>query len=175
MSSSEDLSKSLNERAQHLLKVLVQNYISDGHPMGSRNLAKMSDLDVSPATIRNVMADLEELGFVESPHTSSGRVPTTKGYRLFVDTMLTVQPLTSDVVKQVSNDLQPNLSMNGLVESASSLLSGLTSMAGVVTLPKHDRIELRQIEFLPLSDQRVLAILIVNQKRSSESYYSYRS
>lgn len=164
MSSKEDLSNTLNDRAQHLLKVLVQSYISDGQPMGSRNLAKKSSLDVSPATIRNVMADLEELGFVESPHTSAGRIPTTKGYRLFVDTMLTVQPLNKDVVRRVATDLKSSSSMNGLVESASGLLSGLTSMAGVVTLPKHDRDELRQIEFLPLSDQRVLAILIVNQK-----------
>ena len=164
MSPNQDLNNSINERAQHLLKVLVESYISDGQPMGSRNLAKMSELEVSPATVRNVMADLEDLGFVESPHTSAGRIPTTKGYRLFVDTMLTVQPLNSDVVNRVSKDLQSNLSMNSLVESASGLLSGLTSMAGVVTLPKHGRVELRQIEFLPLSDQRVLAILIVNQK-----------
>ncbi len=164
MSPNRELNNSLNDRAQHLLKVLVQSYISDGQPMGSRNLAKMSDLEISPATIRNVMADLEELGLVESPHTSAGRVPTTKGYRLFVDTMLTVQPLTTDLVKRVSKDLQSDLGTNSLVESASMLLSGLTSMAGVVTLPKHDRVELRQIEFLPLSDRRVLAILIVNQK-----------
>ena len=164
MSPNRDLNNSLNDRAQHLLKVLVQSYISDGQPMGSRNLAKMSDLEISPATIRNVMADLEELGLVESPHTSAGRIPTTKGYRLFVDTMLTVQPLTTDLVKRVSKDLQSDLGTNSLVESASMLLSGLTSMAGVVTLPKHDRVELRQIEFLPLSDRRVLAILIVNQK-----------
>ena len=164
MTPTQDLNNALNERAQRLLKVLVQSYISDGHPMGSRNLAKMSELDVSPATIRNVMADLEEMGFVESPHTSAGRVPTTKGYRLFVDTMLTVQPLTNDVVTRVSKDLKANLSMNSLVENASTLLSGLTSMAGVVTLPKHERVQLRQIEFLPLSEQRVLAILIVNQK-----------
>ena len=164
MSPNDDPNSSLNERAQRLLKVLVQSYITDGHPMGSRNLAKMSELDISPATVRNVMADLEDMGFVEAPHTSAGRIPTTKGYRLFVDTMLKVQPLTNDLVTRVSKDLKSNLSMNGLVESASGLLSGLTSMAGVVTLPKHDRVELRQIEFLPLSDQRVLAILIVNQK-----------
>jgi heat-inducible transcriptional repressor len=164
MSLTDDSKSALNERAQHLLKVLVESYISDGQPMGSRNLAKMSKLDVSPATVRNVMADLEEMGFVQAPHTSAGRVPTTKGYRLFIDTMLKVQPLTSDVVSRVSEDLKSNLSMSGLIESASGLLSGLTSMAGVVTLPKHDRVELRQIEFLSLSDQRVLAILIVNQK-----------
>jgi len=164
MTSSDDIRSSINERAQRLLKILVQSYITDGQPMGSRNLAKMSELDISPATVRNVMADLEEMGFVEAPHTSAGRIPTTKGYRLFVDTMLKVQPISSDLVNRVTKDLTQKSSTNGLVESASELLSGLTSMAGVVTLPKHDRIELRQIEFLPLSDNRVLAILIVNQK-----------
>ncbi len=164
MVSIEDSTNSLNERTQRLLKVLVESYISDGHPLGSRTLAKLSELDISPATVRNVMADLEELGYVESPHTSAGRVPTTKGYRLFVDTMLKVQPVNSKVISQLVENLNPNQTVNSLVESASGLLSGLTSMAGVVTLPKHERAEFRQIEFLPLSDQRVLAILVTNQK-----------
>ncbi|MCZ6564984.1 MAG: heat-inducible transcriptional repressor HrcA [Gammaproteobacteria bacterium] len=164
MVSNQDSNYSLNDRTQHLLKVLVESYISDGRPLGSRTLAKLSELDVSPATVRNVMADLEEFGFVESPHTSAGRVPTTKGYRLFVDTMLNVQPLTTDVVSQLVENLNPKQSVNGLVESASGLLSDLTSMAGVVTIPKHERAEFRQIEFLPLSDQRVLAILVMNRQ-----------
>lgn len=164
MVSIEDSTNSLNERTQRLLKVLVESYISDGQPLGSRTLAKLSELDISPATVRNVMSDLEELGFVDSPHTSAGRIPTTKGYRLFVDTMLKVQPLTTDVVTQLVQNLNPKLSENSLVESASGMLSGLTGMAGVVTLPKHDHAEFRQIEFLPLSDQRVLAILVMNQK-----------
>lgn len=164
MVSNQDSNYSLNDRTQHLLKVLVESYISDGQPLGSRTLAKLSELDVSPATVRNVMADLEEFGFVESPHTSAGRVPTTKGYRLFVDTMLNVQPLTTDVVSQLVENLNSKQSVNGLVESASGLLSDLTSMAGVVTIPKHERAEFRQIEFLPLSDQRVLAILVMNRQ-----------
>lgn len=164
MVSNQDSNYSLNDRTQHLLKVLVESYISDGRPLGSRTLAKLSELDVSPATVRNVMADLEEFGFVESPHTSAGRVPTTKGYRLFVDTMLNVQPLTTDVVSQLVENLNPKQSVNDLVESASGLLSDLTSMAGVVTIPKHERAEFRQIEFLPLSDQRVLAILVMNRQ-----------
>lgn len=164
MVSNQDSNYSLNDRTQHLLKVLVESYISDGQPLGSRTLAKLSELDVSPATVRNVMADLEEFGFVESPHTSAGRVPTTKGYRLFVDTMLNVQPLTTDVVSQLVENLNPKQSVNDLVESASGLLSDLTSMAGVVTIPKHERAEFRQIEFLPLSDQRVLAILVMNRQ-----------
>ncbi len=164
MVSIENSGFSLNERTQCLLKVLVESYISDGQPLGSRTLAKLSELDISPATVRNVMADLEELGFVESPHTSAGRVPTIRGYRLFVDTMLKVQPLTTDVVSEVIKNLNPNQTVNSLVESASGLLSGLTSMAGVVTIPKHERTEFRQIEFLPLSEQRVLAILVMNQQ-----------
>jgi len=164
MDSNKNSSYSLNDRTQCLLKVLVESYISDGQPLGSRTLARLSEMDVSPATVRNVMADLEELGFVESPHTSAGRMPTTKGYRLFVDTMLNVQPLTTDVVSQLVENLNPKQSVNELVESASGLLSDLTSMTGVVTIPKHERAEFRQIEFLPLSDQRVLAILVMNQQ-----------
>ena len=164
MVSIEDSDNSLNERTQRLLKVLVESYISDGHPLGSRTLAKLSELEISPATVRNVMSDLEDLGFVESPHTSAGRVPTTKGYRLFVDTMLKVQPVTDEVVTELVNSLSPDQTVNSLVESASGLLSGLTGLAGVVTIPKHERTEFRQIEFLPLSDQRVLAILVMNKQ-----------
>ena len=160
----EDSVNSLNERTQRLLKVLVESYISEGQPLGSRTLAKLSELEISPATVRNVMSDLEELGFVESPHTSAGRVPTTKGYRLFIDTMLKIQPLTIDVVSEVTKNLNSDLTVNSLVESASTLLSGLTGMAGVVTLPRQERVQIRQIEFLPISDNRVLAILVVNQK-----------
>ncbi len=160
----EDSTCSLNERTHRLLKVLVESYISEGHPMGSRTLAKLSDLHLSPATVRNVMADLEELGYVASPHTSAGRIPTTKGYRLFIDTMLKVQPLSTDVVSQLSSNLNANHTSSGLVESASELLSGLTSMAGVVTMPRQEHATFRQIEFLPLSDNRVLAILVINNK-----------
>ena len=164
MAAIEEQNYPLNERTQLLLKVLVESYISEGHPLGSRTLARRSELEISPATVRNVMADLEEFGFVESPHTSAGRVPTTKGYRLFVDTMLKIQPLTTEVVSQMRQNLNPFQNVNGLVESASALLSGLTSMAGVVTIPKIERAEFRHIEFLPLSDCRVLAILVMNQQ-----------
>jgi len=164
MTSVDDPNYSLNERTQRLLRVLVESYISDGQPLGSRTLAKLSDLDISPATVRNVMSDLEEFGFVESPHTSAGRMPTTKGYRLFIDTMLKMQPVTTDVVSKVVGDLNSNFTVNGLVESASGLLSDLTGMAGVVTIPKQERAMFRQVEFLPLSDDRVLAILVVNKK-----------
>lgn len=154
----------LTQRAQHLLKVLVESYIRDGEPVGSRTLARMGGLDLSPATIRNVMADLEELGFVRSPHTSAGRVPTIKGYRLFIDTMLKVQPLSPALVQRLRQQLDPDRNTHDLVESASSLLSRITQLAGVVTLPRQTHISLRQIEFLSLSDNRVLAILVVNQR-----------
>ena len=164
MAAIEEQNYSLSERTQLLLKVLVENYISGGQPLGSRTLARKSELEISPATVRNVMADLEDFGFVESPHTSAGRIPTTKGYRLFVDTMLKVQPITTDMVSQMKENLDPSQNVNSLVESASTLLSGLTGMAGLVTLPKIERAEFRHIEFLPLSEHRVLAILVMNQR-----------
>lgn len=164
MVAVENSSRALNERTQHLLKVLVESYISKGQPLGSRTLAKLSELDISPATVRNIMADLEEMGFVGSPHTSAGRVPTTKGYRLFIDTMLKVRPPDTEVVLRVKRNLSSARNVSGLVESASELLSGLTSMAGVVTIPKHEQSEFRQIEFLSLSDRRVLAILVTNKQ-----------
>ncbi len=164
MAAIEEKNYSFNERTQLLLKVLIESYISEGHPLGSRTLAKRSELEISPATVRNVMADLEDLGFVSSPHTSAGRIPTTKAYRLFVDTMLKVRPLTTDVVSQIRQDLDPSQNVGGLVESASTLLSGLTGLAGLVTLPKIERAEFRHIEFLSLSDRRVLAIMVMNQQ-----------
>jgi heat-inducible transcriptional repressor len=154
----------LNERAQHLLKVLVEHYIRIGQPIGSRTLARTAGLDLSPATIRNIMADLEEMGLLESPHTSAGRVPTTQGYRLFVDKMLKVKPLKLSVVDQLKLALDPDMNDQSLVESASSLLSGVTQLAGIVTVPRKEHITLRQIEFLELSENRVLVILVINQR-----------
>lgn len=154
----------LTDRAQHLLRVLVESYIRDGQPVGSRTLARTADLRLSPATIRNVMADLEELGFVRSPHTSSGRVPTIRGYRLFVDVLLKVKPLKTKIIDRLKGQLDPNLNHQALLEAASSLLSGITQLAGIVTLPRQNRVILRQIEFLPLSEHRVLVILVMNQE-----------
>ncbi len=153
----------LSERAQRLLKVLVESYIRDGQPLGSRTLARTAGLRLSPATIRNVMADLEEFGFVRSPHTSAGRIPTTLGYRLFVDTMLKVKPINDEMVGQLKGELDPDMNRQGLVEAASRLLSGITQLAGIVTVPRKDHVVLRQIEFLELSENRVLAILVMNQ------------
>lgn len=154
----------LGERAQHLLKVLVECYIREGQPVGSRTLARNAGLELSPATIRNVIADLEDLGFVRSPHTSAGRVPTVQGYRLFVDALLTVKPLHTNEVQQLRQSLDPDLNSQKLVESASALLSGITHMAGVVTMPRREHAAFRHIEFLPLSDNRVLAILVINER-----------
>jgi heat-inducible transcriptional repressor len=150
----------LNERAQILLKTLVERYISDGQPVGSRALQQLSGLDVSSATIRNVMADLEEMGLVASPHTSAGRVPTALGYRLFIDTLMVVQPLDSVRVQQLEHQLQPD-NPSRLLAQASSLLSELTQFAGVVATPNRSSVTVRQIEFLRLSENKVLLIIVM--------------
>ncbi len=154
----------LNERSLHLLKNLVERYIQDGQPVGSRVLSKDSDINLSPATIRNVMADLDDLGLIHSPHTSAGRVPTVKGYRFFVDSLLTVKPLESDAVDQLSHELADAENADQVVSRASKMLSEVTKMAGVVTLPKQDVLCLRHIEFLPLSNTRVLVIFVTNEQ-----------
>ena len=154
-----------NDRGQHLLRVLIQRYIRDGQPVGSRTLSKDAGLDLSPATIRNVMSDLEELGLVSAPHTSAGRIPTPRGYRLFVDTLVRYrQPGDSDIRKIQAQIRRKSDSPEGLVGAISSMLSDFTSMAGVVTVPRAPRVKLRQIEFLPLSENRVLVILVVNDR-----------
>lgn len=158
MSSTE-----LNERAQQLLKTLVECYIRDGQPVGSRTLARSSDLDLSPASIRNVMADLEELGLVTSPHTSAGRVPTPQGYRMFINSLLRVQLLEGDEVLRLQRQLAPEAPISELLERASRLLSGVTRMAGLVTVPRHEQTLLRHVEFVALSDNRVLAIFVINE------------
>lgn len=154
--------ESVSERAQHFLKVLIERYIREGEPVGSRTLARESGLDLSPATIRNVMSDLEEMGLVISPHTSAGRIPTVSGYRMFVDTLVTLKPPGSDEVMQLMKELNGESRSKQIVESASQILSGLTHMAGVVMIPRRDRVIFRHIEFLPLSENRVLTILVTS-------------
>jgi heat-inducible transcriptional repressor len=154
----------LNERAQHLLKVLVERYISDGQPVGSRALSREAGLSLSPATIRNVMADLEDLGLITAPHTSAGRMPTVSGYRFFIDSLLTVKPLQQDVIRQFQRDLDPLDDAGDIVETASRLLSDVTHMAGLVTLPRREAVTFRMIEFLPLSEGRILVILVTNEQ-----------
>jgi len=152
------------ERAQSLLKVLVERYIRDGQPVGSQTLAKDSGLSLSPATIRNVMADLEEMGLLESPHTSAGRIPTAKGYRMFVDSLLTVKPLRSKEVEDIKQQLNRSASTSLIINQASDMLSSITRLAGLVTIPRRERVCLQHIEFLPLSSRRVLVILVVNDQ-----------
>ncbi len=149
----------LDERAKILLKALVERYIADGQPVGSRTLSRASGLDLSAATIRNVMADLEELGLIVSPHTSAGRVPTPKGYRLFVDTMLTSRPVTLDTLGAEARDqLQPDQPQR-VIASAAQMLSSLSQFVGVVTAPRKASM-FQHIEFLRLGDKRVLVILV---------------
>jgi len=151
----------MDKRAQILLKTLVEHYISDGQPIGSRTLLQHSGLDVSPATIRNVMSDLEQLGFIASPHTSAGRVPTQKGYRLFVDTLLTVQPLDAKAINQLKSSLSsPN--QNELINSAADMLSQLTQFAGLVMIPKRKTLSFKHLEFLPLTEKRILVIIVTS-------------
>ena len=154
----------IDARAQHLLKVLVKRYIREGQPVGSRTLSRDSGLDLSPATIRNVMADLEDLGLVRSPHTSAGRVPTVSGFRFFVDSLLRTEPIEARAADRLRQELQPDRAVPELVQSTSSLLSDITHLAGLVTLPRREHLRLRHVEFLPLSAQRVLVVLVVNDR-----------
>jgi heat-inducible transcriptional repressor len=154
----------IGERAQQLLRALVESYIRDGQPVGSRSLSRDSGLNLSSATVRNVMADLEEAGFVTSPHTSAGRIPTPKGYRFFVDTLLRVQPLEQSAAEDIRRRLGRSEDSRSLVSAASQLLSSITQMAGVVTLPSTQAASVTQIEFLPLSENRVLAILVYDDR-----------
>ena len=154
----------VNLRAQQILKLLVERYIQDGNPVGSRTIAEESTLGLSPATIRNILADLEEAGFLASPHTSAGRIPTPLGYRFFVDSLLTITPFETQAVQDLRSQLDPDMTIPHLLQSASSALSGLTHMTGVVSLPRRNRVELRQVEFLPLSSNRVLVILVLNNR-----------
>ena len=149
----------LDRRAQILLKTLVERYIAEGEPVGSRALSRYSGLDLSPATIRNVMADLEELGFVASPHTSAGRIPTSRGYRFFVDTLLTVKQLDRVEISQLEDNLHRDHPQR-LISAASQLVSELTHFAGVVVASKRKTPAFRHIEFLALSDKRVLLIIV---------------
>lgn len=148
----------MDDRSKSLLKTLIEHYIADGQPVGSRALSKFSGLDLSAATIRNVMADLEEMGFVASPHTSAGRIPTPKGYRLFVDTMLTVKPVEEVLAHEAQDAIQADAPQR-VVAAAAQVLSNLSNFAGVVMTPRRSEV-FKQIEFLRLSEKRVLLILV---------------
>ena len=154
--------ESLSERAQLLLKALIESYIRDGQPVGSRALSRDSGLSLSSATIRNVMADLEDLGFVASPHTSAGRIPTDKGYRLFVDSLLKLKPLQHEEVEEIERRLKDASNGRALLQTVSQMLSSVSHMAGLVTLPNPHYVALSQIEFIGLSENRALAIMVMN-------------
>lgn len=152
----------LDERSIKILHHLVESYIRDGQPVGSKSLAERSQLQLSPATIRNIMADLEEAGFLVSPHTSAGRVPTVEGYRLFAHHLLTAQSPQVISFDEFRDAFVQDIDEGNLIERASTLLSQITQLAGLVTLPKHEQLILKQVEFLQLSEKRVLVILILN-------------
>lgn len=152
----------LDKRAQTLLKTLIERYIIEGQPVGSRTLSKYSGLELSPATIRNVMSDLEDLGLIASPHTSAGRIPTPLGYRLFVDTLLTVKPLDRRDLFEIEGAIQPDHPQR-LLSHASQLVSEMTQFAGVIIAPRRQQPRIRQIEFLNLSDKRVLLIIVTEE------------
>lgn len=155
----------LNDRTEFLLKSLIQRYITEGQPVGSRTLAKEAGLDISPATVRNVMSDLEEMGFIRSPHTSAGRIPTQQGYRFFVDTLLKIQDPTTTVLDEIEDRFNSEDDPQQLLATASDLLSQITSFAGVVLVPRYGKTGFKQIEFLQLSKTRVLTILVTDDGR----------
>ena len=151
-------------RAKQLLKLLVEHYIAEGTPVASKALATLPGVEVSSATVRNVMSDLESMGLVRSPHTSAGKIPTQQGLRFFVDTLLSVEPWNEERVREVEAELDPNLSPSELISTASELLSQFTQMTCLITTPRRNQSHLRQLEFLRLDDQRVLVILVLNDR-----------
>ena len=155
----------MGERAQHLLRILIESYIRDGQPVGSRALSRESGLQLSSATVRNVMADLEDLGFVASPHTSAGRIPTDKGYRFFVDTLLQVRPLDEVASSHIRRQFEAGRdNSTDLIATVSQLLSSVTQLAGVVTLPRTRGAQISQVEFVTLAENRVLVVLVFNDR-----------
>lgn len=168
----------LDARARQLLRALIAQYIADGQPVGSRTLAKHAGLDVSAATIRNIMADLEEYGLLSAPHTSAGRIPTAQGYRVFVDSLIELQPLAERELEQMRKDLPAHGATPDLLSAASSLLSAVTHFVGVVSVPKREEFPFRHIDFVSLGGQRILVILVFtdnqvqNRVISTERSYS---
>ena len=157
-------SNPLNQRAQYLLKTLINCYVNEGVPVGSKTLAESAGLDISTATIRNVMANLDSMGLVSAPHTSAGRVPTNMGFRMYVDSMLEFNPLEAAIKERIKQELNSDQDKDSLINVANNLLTDLTQMAGIITLPKSGQLNLRRIEFLPLPDKKILAILVVNER-----------
>jgi len=150
----------LDSRARRLLRSLIAQYIRDGEPVGSRTLAKTAGLDVSPATIRNVLQDLEEIGLVSAPHTSAGRVPTAQGYRLFVDTLLELKPMRDEELQRMRSEIPGGPTTQDVITRVSGVLSQLTHFVGLVTVPQREQFAFRQIDFVSLGPSRVLVILV---------------
>ncbi|KGM56184.1 HrcA family transcriptional regulator [Lysobacter daejeonensis GH1-9] len=151
----------LDPRARQLLRTLIGRYIQSGEPVGSQTLARHAGLDVSPATIRNILSDLEDVGLLSAPHTSAGRIPTAQGYRLFVDTLLQVSPLPEGEVSRLRSELPAGSGTQALLGSASELLSAMTHFVGVVSVPNRAQFAFRRIGFVPIDAQRVLAIVVL--------------
>ena len=156
---------SLDQRAENVLKNLVETYVQQGQPVSSGTLSKLPQLGVSSATLRNVMSDLEGLGLITSPHTSSGRIPTVQGYRLFVDSMVKASEITEQAVQQLNERFEHETDPEALLAHASDVLSELTQFAGVVVLPHHSSARFHQLEFMRLSESRILAILVTEDGR----------
>ncbi len=150
----------LDPRSRQLLRTLIARYIRDGEPVGSQTLARSAGLDVSPATIRNILAELEEVGLLTSPHTSAGRIPTAQGYRLFVDSLVQMQPLGEGEVARLRSELPSGAGTQALLGNASELLSAMTHFVGVVSAPKREQFAFRRIDFVPLDGRRVLVVLV---------------
>jgi heat-inducible transcriptional repressor len=150
----------LDPRARHLLRTLIARYIRDGEPVGSQTLARHAGLDVSAATIRNILGDLEDIGLLSSPHTSAGRIPTAQGYRVFVDSLVQMQPLGEGEVARLRSELPAGTGTQALLGNASELLSAMTHFVGVVSVPRREQFAFRHIDFVPLDGRRVLAILV---------------
>jgi len=152
--------ENLNSRQELLLKALIESFISDGQPVGSTKLSKTSDIGISSATIRNVFTDLEDLGYIYSPHKSAGRVPTELAYRMFVDKMIKVQPVNNKLIDKLKLNLTKGVERKNIVKKTNEILSNITELTGIISLPTHKNTELKQIDFLRLGDNKILAILI---------------
>jgi heat-inducible transcriptional repressor len=153
-----------SQRARRILSAIVDKYIQEGIPIGSKSLSLADEIGLSPASIRHVMSDLEELGFIASPYTSSGRVPTSKGYRFFIDSLLKLQPVEAKELERIKKRVNTNESNSReLAISVSNTLSAITKLAGIVTIPKQQVIRLKEIDFIQLSEKRILAIIVMNE------------
>lgn len=150
----------LDPRARQLLRTLIGRHIQDGEPVGSQTLARHAGLDVSAATIRNILSDLEDAGLLASPHTSAGRIPTAQGYRVFVDSLLQVKPLRASEMERLRGELGTTGGQHSLLGSASELVSAMTHFVGVVSVPRREQLAFRHIDFLPLDGQRLMAIIV---------------